>query len=234
MHKNETVPELKELLSAFREKVQGVRLIQSWNSRENLSLKVLKSLNHAFNDFPQTGWIRGDSAASEQILEQANKALTENAELRAELNKLKSNEEPKYTDLADLDDEVELRYRTRYRARDFGDYSYTNRVCNLTWRKIFLALAANLKTSRTDEIILPAFRDAAKEAGLDYTPYELNSTDIIKIKIQFVAIGLIKASISTSTLGKTLEFLSLTARGREIFMNGMVVRKNKPIVVDNS
>lgn len=224
--KSDTNEELLRSLNSFRQKVKTGRLVRTWTTRQDLEPLVLKALIHAFNDFPQIGWIRGDAAATDALLEESNKALRENAVLREQLAKIQQANTLKFTDLADLADYVELRYRTRYKSGSYSStYSYTDRVCKFTWRQLFLATAKNLKTSRTDAIIETAFKEVAEDIKLDYTPYDLNSTDLTKIKVQFIALGLIKSKVSTSTTGSVAEFLSLTEKGREIFMNEMVVRK---------
>lgn len=195
-----------------------------WTSRQNLEPMVLKALMHAFNQMPQVGWIRGDTAANEQVLEQSNKALQENAALRAELLMLKSVPSAKFSNLADLDDIVRINYRTKYinpRGRD----TYTKRTADLKLLDIFLRVAAALSTSKTDLTISIAVKDVIKDSGGE-RPSDVADMDLAMLKVQFVALGLISAQIGTSVSNTVHEYLSLTPKGRQVFMEAVVVRKS--------
>lgn len=221
--KSDVTPEVVASLNAFRNKVMSGRLVRGWTTRQSLEPLVLKSLIHVFNDMPQTGWIRGDAAASERLIEQSNTVLQENAVLRAEIAELRSSSALEIPDIASLDDSVDIRCRTR---RLFGrEYRYTDRTITLTWRKIFLSLAGNLEKPKIDVVIVSSFREAAKEVGCEFTPSDMSDTDRIRVKVQFIALGLIKTRVSSTTNGSVAEFLSLTDKGMSIFINGMVTRK---------
>lgn len=219
-------PELAAALAAFRAKVMDGRLVRTWTNRQDLQLVVIKSLMHAFSTYPQTGWIRGDAAANDQLLEQSNKLLTENAALVEAVQKYAAAAKPEYDNLAGLDDELQVRYRTRYNlSRNSVNYSYTDRTVTLTWKQIFIPLSAELTTSRTDIVITTAIKTAMKEIDYEFKPYDVNDMDIAKIKAQYVALGLIKATVGKSTQGTYHEYLSLTSKGRSVYMDAIVVRK---------
>ena len=65
-----------------------------------------------------------------------------------------------------------------------------------------------------------------KEAKGEYMPHDMDARDRVRIKIQFEALGLINVSVSATTEGGFAEFLSLTARGREILVHELVARKS--------
>jgi hypothetical protein len=219
-------PDVVEALNAFRDKVKTGRLVREWKDRQQLEAAVIKSLSIAFSNYPQVGWIRGDSAANDQVLEQANKALQENAELRAQIAKFEPAQKPTFEGLAGLDDEFEFRYRTRHGASYGGKGSYTERSFTLSWERIFLHFAAQLGTAQTILALDSAVRKAMKEAGAQYEAHDINSLDIATMKAQFVALGLISATAGTSVKGSVHEYLSLTPQGHAIYMDAIVVRKN--------
>ncbi|RWD74791.1 DUF4062 domain-containing protein [Mesorhizobium sp.] len=223
--KSDVKPEVVAALNAFRKKVMNGRLVRGWTTRQNLEPLVLKSLLHAFNDLPQIGWIRGDAVASEPLLEQANKLLQENADLKAEIAKLVSSNNVKVKDIADLDDAFTIRYESRHYSRG-SSYTHTRRTVTLTWRQIFLAIAAELDTAKTDHVILVAVIEAVEQAGIGYKPDRMDDTDRVRIKVQMIALGLIETQVSKTTQGGVAEFLYLTAKGRALFIEGMVVRKS--------
>ena len=222
--KSDVDPEVVKALDAFRCKVMTGRLVKEWNSRHNLEPLVLKSLIHAFNDFPQVGWIRGDSAASDTLLEQSNKTLQENATLQDKIKTLEAQEAtPTIEDMAGLDDEFQIRYRSRWFQRN--EARYINRTLNVTWRQIFVAIAGSLEKSKTDIIILSSLQELAIEIEAGFILYDMSETDKITIKVQLEALGLISTQVFDTTKGGVAEFLSLTSAGRRQFVQERVVRK---------
>lgn len=216
-------PELADALKKFRQKVMDGRLVRSWTNRQDLQLAVLKSLMHAFSVHPQVGWIRGNAAANDQVLEQSNKALQENAELRNELADLKRKQLPVFENLAGLDDPVKVRFTYSYfngRETKYPDDSYT-----LTWRQIFVPLAAELTTAKVDAVISLAVGHALKESNYGRKFYTLNKMDRAKIKVQFQSLGLIDVRVSQTVKGGVAEFIYLTEKGRSMFMDALAVRQ---------
>ncbi|MGO4438724.1 DUF4062 domain-containing protein [Rhizobium sp. RAF56] len=224
--KSDTDPSASGALQAFRQKVMTGRLVRTWTTRQNLESVVLKALMHAFNQMPQTGWIRGNAAANDHVLEQANKALEENAALRAELIMLKAVQPQRYDNLADLNDSVRARFRTQFTPRH-GSSIYTSHTTDLRLQDVFLRVAADLSTPKTDLTISIALKQLIGEASGD-TPYDVNNMDVAMIKAQFMALDLITGQTGTSVQGVLHEYLSLTEKGKRLYLEGMVVRKAIP------
>lgn len=220
--KSEVDPLARESMDRFRVKVMSGRLVREWSSRQELEALVLKSLVHAFNDVPQVGWIRGDSAASNDLLEQNNHLLLENSSLKSKLSKMTEERPLSFEDLADLDDEFTVRYQ--YTNRRTSTVTYPNISVNLTWRQIFIGVGAQLDKAKTDISIKEGVAEAISEAGSHKLTF-INDLDRVKIKVQLVALGLIETRVSKTTQGGVAEFLSLTSKGRALFYENMVVRK---------
>jgi hypothetical protein len=217
--KSDIDPKVAQSLSAFREKVMKGRLVKTWRTRQELEPLVLKSLLHAFNDFPQVGWIRGDNAATDTVLEQSNNALLENAELKRKISQLELIKSPNIENIADFDDIFEFKYKTLYK----GDY-YSHSA-SLTWKQIFLGVAGQLGQARTDYYILLGVKEALRSCDHDFIPDTLDETDKIRIKVQLISLGLIKTFVSETTSKGVAEFIALTDKGYTMFIEGMVVRK---------
>ncbi|WP_348646480.1 MULTISPECIES: DUF4062 domain-containing protein [unclassified Ciceribacter] len=76
-------PALRAKLQEFREKVLNAgRLAKFWTNGDQLASEVILTLTHAIKRYPQPGWIRGDNAASEEILLTINKLREENERLK--------------------------------------------------------------------------------------------------------------------------------------------------------
>ncbi|MDE0852249.1 DUF4062 domain-containing protein [Yoonia sp.] len=205
-----------DALNAFRLKVMSGRLVKMWVSRQDLEPLVLKALIHAFNDFPQTGWIRGDALASEELVSQSNKALQENAELKQLIAAMETKVQPKFDDLADFDDMFVIRYKA-------GQYSAGKEI-TLSWRTIFIGVAGLLEKPKTDSVIESGLDLILKDRGKDVSR-SINGTDRIRIKAQLIALGVIQSRVSKTTRGGQEEFLSLTKAGQQAFLENIVVKK---------
>lgn len=223
--KSETSPEVIDALNNFRDRVITGRLVRMWNTRQDLEPIILKSLIHAFNDFPQQGWIRGNAAASDDVLAQANNALQENAELKKRIELLEAERAPKFENLSDFDDPVTIRYESSYYSSRQRERFYTSRDLPTTWRELFVSVASCLEKSKTDQVILSGAKLLASEKELT-EPYRINTSDKVMAKAQFLALGLISTKVSRTTQGGVEEFLSLTKKGSQVFLENVVSRKS--------
>jgi hypothetical protein len=61
-------------------------MIKHWDNAENLSSRVVLALLEAFDEFPRVGWVRGNTAASSELLAEIN-----------ELRKKKQNSNRKWS-----------------------------------------------------------------------------------------------------------------------------------------
>lgn len=220
--KSETTQGAIDALNAFRGKVMKGRLIRMWSARQDLEPMVLKALVHAFSDLPQQGWIRGDAAASDDLLAQANKALQENAALKEELDKVKAMSEPVVEGLADLDEVFTVRCRVRI-GRTNGTPRYADKEIGATWSDLFVAVAGCLTRPMMDAVITQGVKALAEDWNLDPV-FTIRDADRVTIKAQFIALGLISARQAKSMKGGVEEFLSLTDKGWKLFLEKRVVK----------
>lgn len=219
---SETNPHIISNLENFRSKVMAGRLINTWSTRENLEPKVIKSLMHAFNDHPQVGWIRGDMAASDDLLKKNNDLLQENADLRKKIDKATPQKRVEIPNLSGLDDEVLViyeRYDTYF--RDYKEKSIT-----LTWGELAVGVASALDVPHTAYILLDAFKFCLNRRRFDSDSIKLNDVERHKIKVQMEALGIITVEISQNTKGTLSEFLKLTKFGRDYYIASIAARKD--------
>jgi len=222
---SEVDPKLAAALASFKTKVMDGRLVKTWKNRQDLEIVVIKSLMHAFKAFAQTGWIRGDAAATSDIIEQSNALLHENRRLKEELAKLTETAQPKFENLAGLDDEFNIRYEVRISV-DFGLPEFRPKTDLLTWRDIFLQVAAKIGSPKRDSIIPAAIAEALKESHGEENFSSLNETDKARIKAQLTALGLILVYGDKTARGGTEELLALTDAGRSLYHELIVVRRS--------
>ena len=81
---------LKKLL-AFKRKVATNRLIKVWSNADDLVLSVASSLKRVLELQPRIGWVRADSLANDDSLNEIKRLKSEISEYKNEVKRLKSN-----------------------------------------------------------------------------------------------------------------------------------------------
>lgn len=87
-NKTEENPKGKKLLEGFIEKASTNRIRKTWNSIDGLKLAVREALDHAKATKPRPGWVRGDEAASPELLNDLGELKRENESLKEKLSKM--------------------------------------------------------------------------------------------------------------------------------------------------
>lgn len=80
--KAETTDIGREKLREFIAEAEKDRIRKAWTNKGELQLAVIQALEHAKRAKPRAGWVRGDSVASSEILEELNDVRKENDKYR--------------------------------------------------------------------------------------------------------------------------------------------------------
>jgi hypothetical protein len=224
-NKTDTEPALAAKLEAFREKVSTGRLVKFWKTTQDLELGVVKALAKALAEMPGIGWIRGDAAASEDLLVKVNSLYSEVANLRAENMDLVERSKPRLDGIAGLHEKVNVRFRIREWTGQFyrplGERSYT-----LTWAEIFAAVGPGLFRPTSPVIIDTSLvRHLQENKGAKDSYPELFDSDKNLIKVHLMALGLIEIIAAQDAQGTGVsEFASLTPNGKRHLLELLAVR----------
>jgi hypothetical protein len=195
--KSDLEARMRDNLSSFRSKVMTGRLVREW--------------------------IRGDTAASEDLLSQINKLRIETENLRKENSQLKSSLVPKIDDLATGSEIAPLRFSYTYRYS--GRSETRNRTIELTWDEIFIAIGGNIAVPRSTGLIGHYLSKYVYE-NKNYSEHmKLFETDFPIVKNQLAALGLIKAYIGNTVKdGGLHEFMQLTPAGHKKLLEQTTVK----------
>lgn len=87
-NKTEDSPAGKKRLADFIVEAENGRLRKTWNSIDGLKLVVREALDNAKATKPRTGWVRGDTVASIDTLEELNEVRKENIGYKRTLGEL--------------------------------------------------------------------------------------------------------------------------------------------------
>lgn len=86
--KTESTETGRELLESFIREVETNRIRKTWTTLDGLKLAVREALDNAKATKPRIGWVRGNTAASFETLEELNELRKENSEFKKTLGEL--------------------------------------------------------------------------------------------------------------------------------------------------
>lgn len=171
-NKTDVDPEAAKKLEAFRKKVKDGRIVRYWKTEADVVGATLSGVNHAIKSHPGVGWVRGDHELTVERVEAAHDLERQNIELRQKVEEL--NSAPILDDLADLDESIS------FRSGNWGG--------SFTWGEILSHIAFLLESANAQDYIYGSLGSSlARDREVT-----LRGLDCQKIKIQFVALGLLK------------------------------------------
>jgi hypothetical protein len=119
--KTEMDPEARLKLDAFRDKVSTGRLIKNWAKAEDLPTLVMRSLMSAIKSHPAIGWVRANSVANVELLQQVNQLQQRNEQILTELSIYKNKYIIDASNLSQGDQTIKLKgnFKTRHGEREW-------------------------------------------------------------------------------------------------------------------
>jgi hypothetical protein len=223
--KVDTAPKLVRGLEEFRAKVMRGRLVREWTTRENLEALVVKSIARATTEYPALGWIRGNAAASEDLLQQVNDLRIENDRLTREIKVISAANNPVIDGLAAMDEQIDLKFRRTFTINNRTHTEYISE--SLSWQEIFVAVAIGTEVPRSSAVIGSFLFGKVKESKPALKLHSLVEEDSAIVKNQLVALGLIKAYVSKSVQGGLHEFVQVSSTGKKKLAEHLAVKTKK-------
>ena len=212
VEKSDIDPELRSRLTTFRDKVGKGRLVKFWNTAEELPGLVAVNLSKTIKAHPAVGWVRTDQVPSTEILQEINALRKSNSDLEKQLAELTTRPQaaPLISDLIPLNSEF----------RVFGTFQYGTTekrwACKTTWQEIFGVIAPYLLEFPGDSFVrsIIGMRFFEKVDG-NGSSVVLNDAVFQQIKVQLMALNLVKVQYSKTVGGGTGLFWSLTSFGHQ-------------------
>lgn len=209
-------------LEEFKLKLKSGRLVRSWTKAEELPGVVALSLQKTIKAYPAIGWIRGDSAASSDILSQINDLRVENSTLKQALAEAKATIAEPPSDLASGEDRFSLE------AKYSHSYSTGMNVTNirLRWNEIVGYLGTSLMRPIT-MMAVQSNLEIAIARHRRWTRCNIAYYDVDTIGIHLSQLGLVKISAGPSTKGEAHVWWQWTDRGTRHMTQLRLVRKTE-------
>jgi hypothetical protein len=214
--------EAQEKLEAFRSKVATGRLVKFWSRADLLAGLVALSLSKTIKTYPAVGWVRADQANSTDLLRELNDLRKENEALRK-----KSAESPQQSIVAieSLSQGEDL-IGIEGKSSPGSGYSKQPWKVKINWNELFSIIGPDLFQYQSEyEVQKIISSRLGVKAGIgDYLP-SLDDESKKQIKIQLIALGLVKVDELTLKGGGFGQFWKITEFGKTTLMGIMSIKK---------
>ena len=207
----------REKLEAFRDKVKTGRLVQFWNNADQLNGQVAVSLTQTIKTYPAIGWVRGNTPAHIETLQEIN-------ELRKELEELRKYKRENQSVTCEIENIASLYEKISFSGTHGVHLSKWE--ITISWEELFGLISPYFLESHNDhyarEIISKVL---VEETGRTHTYNpEICSKDFQTIKIQMRVLGLMHIATAQTTKGGQALFWTLTTKGIKLMNEIRVIR----------
>lgn len=236
--KTENDREKQEKLEEFRDFIKQ-KAVRSWETPQELGSVVSRSLIKLIKSNPAIGWIRANQTTSKEATEEILGLRKKVDQLESALNEV-SVIGPKGTEhLSQGEDsfEVSFSFRTYDGEFDFDGRGYKYKF-KTSWNDIFSWISPILINEASDkeiensldnyvrvknmETIFKDKRFANKKIG----GFGVATDDFNTVKVQFIALGLIRKNEKNRSVKDTNNYWTLTAYGNNVMMQLRAVKKH--------
>lgn len=214
--KTESDSKIETRLSEFTDTVKK-RLCKFWDTSDNLASQVVLSLNSLIKTKPRIGWVNADQSGSPEANAEILKLRKEIDELNKKLHQYEENEPEGIQDLAQGEDKIILSF-----YMNLGGVAESS----FTWNTIFSILGPLMLVESSEvnlkNVLDEYFRMNCKNGSGVWLIFE---ECFQRIKVQFLALGLIRESSKVHSTADTNVYWSLTPWGKTLLMRLNAIRK---------
>lgn len=213
--KTESDPDIEQKLNDFIGSVKH-RLCKFWVSGDDLASKVVLSLTNLIMTKPRIGWVKSDQPASSEANAEIVKLRKEIDDLNKKVRQYEQSEPEGIADLAQGDDEVTISFYSTIGTEDLV----------LTWNSLF-SLIGPLMLVESSEVKIKNVLDEYFQVNYmgGTGTWLIYEEHFQSIKVQFMALGLIRESTRTHSSADTNIYWSLTPWGKNFLMRIKAIRK---------
>lgn len=202
----------KRKIDKFKDKVKS-KMVQFWNSKEDLHGKISISLIKVMNTNPRIGWTRTSDAVSASVTQELIRLSSENSKLREENDKLKSSTRETSDEIRDAVNVLNQNSR-KIKVRELEKWELA-KVYEKTLLHLFLSAAPNMINENSS---IEIARNIALEiVGTKYFknwPIGKNITS--ELIADFVALDLVEPSKKKHSLTDENTYWTLSNKGKQV------------------
>lgn len=220
--------DIKRKLDRFRDKVKTGRLVKLWQNTSDLPGQVALSLSRAIRVNPAVGWIRGDAAASDDLLNEINSLRKEKDDLTSKLLAA-SSAKLQIPDLADI--QTPITVSGTHRIKRYSSYDDVAWSVSTSCAEVFSLISPGLIDCPSDGSMnreIAKVLCAKNDLIDDYA--KLDEQDYFTLRVQLEAHGLVRVVRSSTVGGGVGVFWNLTEKGRSAMFELRALRTTKTAV----
>jgi hypothetical protein len=194
-------------------------MVRAWKSHDQLALAITQAIIKAIATYPAVGWIRGDTAASADVMQQYMQLRAEYDKLQSSYQNLRAANSAKLDNLASLTEQftIHFRHRSPHGQTITEDFE-------TTWGELFKVIGPDLLSPKGPLVIKNNIRRYIVSKKTRHITISVDEMDVDTVKMQFSAMGLLQIRSAQSTTGGIAEFVQLTERGKATLLEQMAVR----------
>jgi hypothetical protein len=195
-------------LAAFRKRIEQNSLVDYWSAPDQLATKVVAAIAQEVSTTPGVGWIRGDRAASEELLNEINELRKSNDELRRAL----ADSKPilAISNLANLNEKFAIHYEYRMGR----NAPLKKSEVTLAWEDLLRIVGPEFRTPHNVSRVSKALERYLKDvAGQTYYHITFAATDRERVLNQMELLGFMKSDVYNLQTGGQGLFYKLTSKG---------------------
>jgi hypothetical protein len=199
-------------LDNFKNKVKS-KLVNFWNTKEDLHGKISISLIKAMSINPRTGWARADEIVSPDITKEITRLSSENSKLRIENQELKKKQIEAVDEVREVLNILNSNKRT-LTIRENASFEGAGKH-ERTLLQLFLAAAPNLIVENSTEKV--ANNIALSIVGTKYhTFWPFGKMHTEHLIADFVALDLVEPSKNKHPISDKSQYWTLTKLGKQL------------------
>lgn len=240
--KTEKDPINQKKLEDFRALAQK-KMVKHWSSPSDLGSVVSRSIVKLIKSEPGVGWVKASFLPDKALTEENLQLRKEVEVLRKRIESIRISAPEGTEDLAKDKDEIELQFSFQGYDSDTYKYYGYNATIKVSWSDIFNRISplmineASETTLRSslDELIKAKSIQSVLQKNPDLKKYarienfHLNGDDFNTIKVQLLALNMIKKSEKTRSLTDKAAYWTLTPYGEsEMFK---LRAKQRPTII---
>lgn len=202
----------KKKLDKFKQKVKS-KMVQFWNSKDDLHGKISISLIKAMNTNPRIGWTRTNEAVGANVTKELTRLSAENSQLRTENEKLLATRKETQDEVREAIHILNMNERT-LRVRKYNSWEETYQY-EKTLLQIFLICAPNMIHENSTADIARNIALGLYGTGY-YHNWPIGRNRASELIADFVALDLVEPSKKKHSVNDKNNYWSLSRLGKQV------------------
>lgn len=217
--KTEKDSKAKKKLEEFVKDIK-TRLCKPWHNADDLAAQVVLSLNQLIKSKPRTGWVKADQLVSGEASNEILKLRKEIDTLNEKVRQYEENAPVGVENLAQGEDVITLKVEDSFYSSRTSNYKYR-------WNALLSLLGPHMISECSEFDLKDALNNDLNIRlkkplnGL----WRITEDDFQVVKVQFIALGLIKESTRVHSTANTNIYWSLTPWGKTLLMQLKAIQK---------